>query len=68
MAVMAALGFPIEMILAIFIYKSPQCFLPRFDLIGLSLQEKERRIDFQDGHHGGHLEFPIETILAIFDL
>ena len=28
----------------------------------------KRKIDFQDGHHGGHLGFPIGTILAIFDL
>ena len=35
---------------------------------GLSVQEKKRKIDFQDGGHGGHLEFPIGTILAIFDL
>ena len=36
--------------------------------IGLSVQEKKRKIDFQDGCHGGHLGFPIGTILAIFDL
>ena len=36
--------------------------------IGLSVQEKERKIDFQDGGHGGHLGFPIGMILAIFDL
>ena len=36
--------------------------------IGLSVQEKKRKIDFQDGGHGVHLEFPIGTILAIFDL
>ena len=29
------------------------------------VQEKKRKIDFRDG---GHLEFPIGTILAIFDL
>ena len=28
----------------------------------------KRKIDFQDGCHGGHLGFPIGTILAIFDL
>ena len=33
--------------------------------IGLSEQEKKRKIDFQDG---GHLRFQIGTILAIFDL
>ena len=47
-----------------FIYKSPWWYLPRFQV-----QEKKRKIDFQDGLcHGGHLGFPIETILAIFDL
>ena len=35
---------------------------------GLSVQEKKRKKDFQDGCHGGHLGFPIGTILAIFDL
>ena len=34
----------------------------------LLLQKKKRKIDFQDGHHGSHLGFPIRTILAIFDL
>ena len=32
------------------------------------VQEKKRKIDFQDGCHGSHLGFPIGTILAIFDL
>ena len=39
--------------------------LASLESIGLSVQEKKRKIDFQDG---GHLEFPIGTILAIFDL
>ena len=46
---------------------SPQCFLPSFKSNGLSVQEKKRKIDFQDGVHGGLLGFPIGTILAIFD-
>ena len=50
-----------------FIYKSPQCFLPCLESIGFWVQEK-RKIDFQDGCHGGHLGFPIGMILAIFDL
>ena len=29
---------------------------------------EEAKRDFQDGCHGGHLGFPIGTILAIFDL
>ena len=49
------------------IYKSPRCFLPSFKSIGLLVQEKKQKIDFQDGRHG-HLRFPIEMILAIFDL
>ena len=32
------------------------------------VQEKKQKIDFQDGSHGGHLGFPIITILAIFVL
>ena len=50
------------------IYKSPQYFLPSFESTGLSFQKEKRKIDFQDGCHGGHLGFPIGTILAIFDL
>ena len=46
-------------------YKSPRCFLASLESIGLSVQEKKRKINFQDG---GHLEFPIAMILAIFDL
>ena len=39
-----------------------------FKSTGLSVQLKKRKIDFQDDGHGGHLGFPIGTILAIFDL
>ena len=62
------LGFPITFELFFFfflIYKSPRCSLPSFESIGLSVQEKKRKIDFQDGRHLG---FPIGTILAIFNL
>ena len=48
-----------------FLSKTPRCFLTSLESIGLSVQEKKRKIDFQDG---GHLGFPIGTILAIFDL
>ena len=50
--------FLICTILAIF-------FLASLESTGLSVQEKKRKIDFQDG---GHLGFPIRIILAIFDL
>ena len=56
------------MILAFFNLQAPQCFLPSFKSIGLLVQEKKRNKDFQDGHHGSHLGFPIGTILAIFNL
>ena len=36
--------------------------------MGLSIQEKKLKIDFQDGNCGGHLVFLIRAILAIFDL
>ena len=42
--------------------------LASLESIGLSIQEKKQKIDFQDGCHGSHLGFPIGTILAIFDL
>ena len=50
------------------IYKSSQCFLPGLESIGFWVQEKKRKIDFQDGSHGRHLGFPIGMIWAIFDL
>ena len=59
------LGLEIKLFM---IYKSPLCLLPSFESTGLSVQEKKRKIEFQDGGHGGHLGFPIGTILAIFDL
>ena len=46
-------------------YKSLRCVLPSFRSIGLSVQEKKQTNRFQDG---GHLGFPIETSLALFDL
>ena len=61
-------GFPIFFFFFFFlllIYKSP---LPSLESIGLSAQEKKRKIDFQDGGCGGHFGFPIRKILAIFDL
>ena len=45
------------------IYKSPQYFLPSFESVGLYIQEKKFKIDFQDGSHPGFL---IKMILAIF--
>ena len=42
--------------------------LPSLESVGLSVQEKKRKIDFQEGGHGSHLGFPIGTILAIFDV
>ena len=67
-AMTAILDFWPERFKLFLIYKSPQCFLPSFESIGLSVQEKKWKIDFQDGPHGGYLRFPIGTTLAIFDL
>ena len=41
---------------------------PSFESIGLLVHKKKQTIDFQDGGHGGHLGYPIVTILAIFYL
>ena len=62
------LDFRSEQFGLILIYKSPHYFLQSFKSICLSVQEKKRKIDSQDGRHGGHLEFLIWRILAIFDL
>ena len=50
------------------IYKSTRCFPASLESIGLSVQDKKRKIDFQDGPHGGNLGFPIGTVLAILEL
>ena len=63
MATMAAIWDFLSQRFELFLtYKSPQCFLPSFKSIGLSVQKKGK-IDFQDGRHLG---FPIRMILAIF--
>ena len=49
------------------LYRSPD-YKISFKSIDLSVQEKMFNIDFQDGSHGGHLEFPIRMILAVSDL
>ena len=67
-AMMTILDFRSKQFKLFSIYKSPECFLPSFESNGLSVQEKKRTIDFQDGCHGGHLGFLIGMILAIFDL
>ena len=38
------------------------------DSSGRPVQEKKRKIDFQDGRHCSRLGFPIGTIYAIFHL
>ena len=48
------------------IYKSSWYFLPSFESIGLSVQEKKRKIDFQNSGNGGHLWFLIGTIFVFF--
>ena len=63
----AILDFRSERFYLFLINLSPWCWLPSFKSIGLLVQKK-RKIDFQDGGQGGHLGFPIRTILAIFDL
>ena len=69
MAAMAAIldfrSAPFQLFL---IYKSPWWFLASLESTGLSVQEKKRKIDFQDGGQRGHLGFLIGRILAIFDL
>ena len=44
------------------IFKSSQCFLPIIKSTGPLVQKNKRKKEFQDGRHGGHLGFPIQTI------
>ena len=58
------------MILAIFDLHVTPMLPTKFHVNGLSVQEKQRKIDFQDGCYGGQLGFPAGIILhvAMFDL
>ena len=61
-------GFPINTILAIFLYLLVGLLLIRFNPTDRMVCEEMSITDFQDGRCGGHLGFPIGTILAIFNL
>ena len=67
-ALATILDFTSEQFQLFLIYKSPRCFLISVMSTGLSFQEKKRKIDFQDGGHGGHLGYYIGTTLAIIAL
>ena len=47
----AILDFRSKRFYLFFIYKTPRCFLPSFEAIGLLVQKKKRKIDFQDDRH-----------------
>ena len=55
-------------ILASFVLQVTRLLLTKFQVNWHFNSGGEGRIDFQDGHHGGHLGFPTGTILATFDL
>ena len=50
------------------IYKSPQTSYFGSSRLAFQFRRRCEKIDFQDGRHGGHLGFPIRTILDIFYL
>ena len=56
----------ISKILAIFDLQVTRSFLQTLESIGLSVQEKKPKIDFQDGCHGGHLRFSISNDFSYF--
>ena len=60
----AILDFRSKRFHLLLIYKSPLCFLSSFELTGLLVLKKKRKLDFQDGGHGRHLGFPIGMILT----
>ena len=57
-------GFPIETILATSDLQVTLIFLLSLKSIGLLVQEKKRKTDFQDGSHGGHRGFSNGKLLA----
>ena len=56
------------MTFAIFDLQVTPILLQSFESTGHTIKEKKRKTVFQDGGHEGHLVFPIELILATFDL
>ena len=56
------------MILAFFDLQVTLMLLTKSKVNWLLVQEKKRKIDFQDGRLGGYLRFRIGTILPFFDL
>ena len=62
------LGFSIRTILATVDLQVTSILSMTFESIAHMVQEKNFKIDFQDGRHGRHLGFPIGMIWAIFDL
>ena len=61
----ASLDFRSERFYLFLIYKT---YLLSFKSISLPLMWKNRKIDFPDTSHGGHIRYSIETILADFDV
>ena len=47
-------------------FTSSRCSLYNFKSTGISVQEKKRKTDFQDGDCGGHIGFSIRTILFYY--
>ena len=69
MAAMAAiLDFRSARFHLFFYLQVTRFFLASFESIGLSVLEKKRKIDFQNGGQGGHFGFTIGRILVNFDL
>ena len=56
-AMAAILDFQSQQFKIFLIYKSPRCFLPSFKSSGLLVQDKKRKIDFQDGATAAILDF-----------
>ena len=56
------LRFPIRMILATVDLQVTSILPMNFESIAFLVQKKKFKTDFQDGHHGCNLGFPIATI------
>ena len=61
----AILDFWSERFKLYLICKSPWCFLPCFESISLSVQEKKVKVDFRVGRRCGHLGLPNGTHFCV---
>ena len=49
-----------------YFYESPQCFLPKFKSVGLSVKEKKQKIDYYNDGHGSRFKISDRNDFSYF--